>query len=251
MDGLLSFLQDPAFENFETILPDERPRAPAPPLPRRAPGILFVEDFDQKPVDPPDETAEPEIIAPVFTEADMDAAREAGRQAGLLEARTEHHAVQSQLCAAAMAAIGDALAATRGDAEAVAQSVAEDAASAMLALLQAALPAAADALAGSEVVALLAVLLPALRREPDVEVRLHPDALPGVADELNGIFANYAGRLTLTADGTLAPADAKIVWQGGEAVRDTAKLWNDIRTALLPYALPSVATILKGATHEH
>jgi flagellar biosynthesis/type III secretory pathway protein FliH len=251
MDGLLSFLQDPAFENFETILPDARP-APPPSLPRgaSAPAILFVDDFDQKPEEAPEADAEPDIIAPVFTEADIDAAREAGRQAGLIEGRTEHHAVQAELCAAAMAAIGDALAATRGDAAAVAQRVAEDAAAAMLALLQAALPAAAETLAGSEVAALLAVLLPALRREPDVEVRLHPATLAGIKDDLNGLCPNYGGQLKLTADAVLAPADARIIWHDGEAVRDTGKLWDDLRAALAPYALPSVAAILKGTPHE-
>jgi flagellar biosynthesis/type III secretory pathway protein FliH len=247
----LPFLQDLVFENFETILPGGRAGAP-PCAPRQhaAPGILFVEDFDQTPAETPDTVAEPEIIAPVFSEADIEAAREAGRQAGLTEARTEHHAVQAQLCAAAMAAIGDALAATRGDAEAVALRVAEDLAAAMLALLQAALPAASEALAGREVEALLAALLPALRREPDVELRLHPATLSGIADDLNSLFPNYGGRLKLTGDAALALADAKIVWHDGEARRDTAKLWDDVRAALQPYALPSLATILKGADHE-
>lgn len=96
MDGLLAFLKDADFENFETILPGSGTAAP-PPLPRNGtePSILFVEDFDQKPAETPDPAEEPEIIAPVFNEADIAAAREAGRISGLAEARTEHHAVQA------------------------------------------------------------------------------------------------------------------------------------------------------------
>jgi len=250
MDGLLAFLQDPAFEQFETILPNSRPLPDAARANQTgAPAILFVDDFDHP--DPPPAAAppEPEYIEPVFTAADMEAAREAGHAAGLEEARTEHHAVQAQLCAAAMTAIGDALAATRQDAEAIATRTAEDLAAAMLALLQAALPAASEALAGQELTALLAAILPPLKREPAVQLRLHPDMLPDISADLHARFPEYAARLTISADAALARADATVIWEDGEMRRDTSQLWNDIRTALAPYQLPSLGTILKGADH--
>jgi flagellar biosynthesis/type III secretory pathway protein FliH len=244
MDGL-SFPQDADFDSFETILPTGAPMAETL-LSRALPGILFVEDFDRRDAPPAAAEAEPEIIDPVLTEADISAARAQGHAEGLEAARGEHEAVQAQLCAAAMSAIADALAATRADAEAVAARVASEAAAAMLALLHAALPAVAEALAGQEVSALLAAVLPALQREPAVEVRLHPDILARVAAELPH---DTAARLTLAGDAAMARGDALVTWRDGEMRRDMGAFWNDVSLALGEYALPDAAAILKGCNN--
>jgi len=251
MEGVLTLLRDDVFETFETIL-QAAPRlqdAPGNVL-GAAPGILFVEDFDPPAVAPqPAPLAEPEIIEPSFCEADIEAAQAAGRELGLAAARAEHTAVQAELSAAALAEIGDALAATRADAVAVAQRVAEDLAAAMLALLQVALPDAAEASAAQEVDALLRTLLPALTREPDVQIRVHADLVDTVTRSLGAMRPQFGERLSISGDPALAKADVVVAWQDGEARRDCAALWDELREVLAPYGLPDIDVVLKGAGH--
>jgi hypothetical protein len=41
----------------------------------------------------------------------------------------------------------------------------------------------------------------------------------------------------------------RVAWEDGEARRDTGALWQNLRTALAPYALPSLQSIMEGAAH--
>jgi flagellar biosynthesis/type III secretory pathway protein FliH len=251
MSSALTLLREEVFENFETILPEALPAMRARLSPGSLHGILFVEDFDHPapPPAPEPPAAEPEIIAPSFSETDIEAAHEAGRELGLQAALAEHNAVQAGLSAAALAAIGDMLAATRNDAAAVAQRVAEDLACAVLALLQAALPAAAEASAGHELDALLRVLLPALTREPEVRIALHPELVDSISQSLAGLQPQFGDRLHVAAEPGLAKPDVTVTWRDGEAKRDWEALWRDLCEILAPYALPDIAAIMKGACH--
>lgn len=195
-------------------------------------GVLFVEDFDEAPHRVDDR---PEIIAPpVYCAEDVEDAREEGRLAGGEEARADQEAIQTALCNAALAAIGDGLAIGRADAALVAERRAEDIGGAMLALLGAALPAAAARLAPQEVAALLAALLPPLAHTPNVRVRVHPSVFGGISGQL----ATFAG-VTAQEDGTLAPSDVTLTWQDGEARRDWAAIWAQLSVALTPFQIPA------------
>jgi flagellar biosynthesis/type III secretory pathway protein FliH len=211
---------------------------------RRLPSVLYVEDFDEAPAPAEDP---PVIIAPGYTAEDVESAREEGRQAGLDEARTEHDTLQSALRTASLAAIADALAAGRADAATVATRMADDIAATLLALLQAALPATTARLAPAEITALLHAILPPLRREPGVTLRVHPDILPFVATQCAG-FTD----LTAAADPALAPSDVIVTWRDGEACRDWATLWRGITDALAPFALPTdLATLIPNPEGPH
>jgi flagellar biosynthesis/type III secretory pathway protein FliH len=213
-----------------------------PPL-----GILYVEDFDAPaaPAPPP----VPDIVTPRILPEDIARAHEAGRQAGLLEARAEQSTIQAELRTAALAAIGDALGSARADAARIAHAMADELAATLLALLQAALPAASDALAGQEITALVAALLPGLRREPSAAIRVHPSLLGEIGSSLQTLWPDHGGRLAVTPDDTIARADVRVSWEDGEARRDTRALWQSVRTALTPYALPSLESILEGVAH--
>jgi flagellar assembly protein FliH len=217
----------------------------APPSFRRgAPGILYVEDFDAPPRR--ETPGVPDIVTPGFTHADVEAAREEGFQAGLATAQAEHHAVQTELHTAALTAIGEALAAARGEAAAVAQHMADELAATMLALLAAALPAAAATLAAPEIAALLACVLPPLKREPALAVRVHPAVLAETEAAIARIWPRPTTRVTTTPDASLAPSDVVVTWAEGEAHRVTKTLWEELRVALAPCALPDLDTILQG-----
>lgn len=210
-------------------------------------GILYVEDFDApaEPAPPP----APDIATPRFSAEDIAQAREDGRQAGLLEARAEQAAIEAELRTAALAAIGDALGSARADAARIAHAMADELAATLLALLQAALPAASDALAGQEITALVAALLPGLRREPSAAICVHPALLGDISLSLQSLWPDHGGRLAITSDAALARADVRVSWEDGEVLRDTGALWQSLRTALAPFALPPLATILEGAAH--
>jgi flagellar biosynthesis/type III secretory pathway protein FliH len=213
---------------------------------RGAPGILYVEDFDAP---APRDRRAPDIITPSFTHAELEAAREEGFKAGLATAQGEHHAVQAELRTAALTAIGEALAAARGEAATVAQHMAGELVATVLALVEAALPAAAASLAGSEVAALLACVLAPLKREPALAVRVHPDVHDETEDAIARIWPDHLTRVTILPDAALAGSDVVVTWSDGEARRDTGALWVAIRAALAPCALPGLDTILEDMHH--
>ena len=201
-------------------------------------GVLFVEDFDEL---APRADEHPEIIAPVYRAEDVEDAREEGRIAGAEEARADHDAIQTALCNAALAAIGDGLASARADAAMVAEARAAEIGGAMLALLGAALPAATARLAPQEVAALLTALLPPLAHTPNVTLRVHPCVFAGLSAHLAG----FAG-VTAHEDDTLAPGDVVLKWQDGEARRDWASLWAQLSVALTPFEIPAALPATHG-----
>ncbi|HTZ71677.1 MAG TPA: FliH/SctL family protein [Acetobacteraceae bacterium] len=211
-------------------------------------GILYVEDFDApEHVTVP---AEPEISPPAITEADLAAARAEGHAAGLAAALQEQAAIEASLRTAALTAIGDALGAARTDAARVAQSMAEELAATMLALLQAALPATAAALARQEITALIAALLPGLKREANASIHVHPALLGDIADDLQKLWPGHGGRLTVMPDSALAMSDVRVTWEDGEARRDTRALWQNLQAALAAYRLPALDTLLEPSDGE-
>jgi flagellar biosynthesis/type III secretory pathway protein FliH len=209
-------------------------------------GILYVEDFDAAPVETPAPVS-PEI--PKLSQDDLDAARAEGHAAGLIEARTEQACVQAELRTAALVAIGDALGCARAEAARVAHAMADELAATLLALVQAALPAAAANAAAQDITALVAALLPGLKREPTASIHVHPELLGDIATALQTLWPDHGGRLAVLPDAALAQPDVRVTWEDGEARRDTRALWQSLRAALAPYALPNLATILEGSAH--
>jgi flagellar assembly protein FliH len=209
-------------------------------------GILYVEDFDA----PAEQAAAPVAPeAPSLSQADIEAARTEGHAAGLAEARTEQAAIQAELRTAALVAIGDALGSARAEAARVAHAMADELAATLLALVQAALPAAAATASGQDITALVAALLPGLKREPTASIHVHPDLLGDIAAALQTLWPDHGGRLAMLSDAALAQPDVRVTWEDGEARRDTRALWQDLRAALAPYKLPSLAAILEGTSH--
>jgi hypothetical protein len=196
----------------------------------RGHGVLYMEDFDEKPSGEAGAEELPVIIAPAYTVEDVESAREEGR----LSALEDHAAIQASLNQAALAAIADALAKSRQDAVAVAARQAQEIADTLLALLASCLPAASQRLAASEVAGLLDVLLPPLSREPGVELRVHPDVLPFIRETLAGMRD-----VSVHGDASLAASDLALSWRDGEARRDWRALWRGISASLPPFALPS------------
>jgi flagellar assembly protein FliH len=203
---------------------------------------LFDEDFDLPPA-----SEEPEVIEPLYTSAEMMEARATAaldsRDSALLEANVSSHA-------AAARALG-VIAAQMADAHAEAMTIAEQSAEAIARLLldcfAVAFPALSARHGPAEMAAVLRKILPALRREPKIAIRISPHLVAAMTDELHALDADVAARVRLIPTDAVEPGDARVTWENGSATRDTASLWNQIEGILAPAGLLNV----KQPAKEH
>src|SRR5215472_6378042 len=143
-------------------------------------GTLFEEDFDR----PEADAAEPEAPEPVFSAADLAAARTAawreGNAAGLAETAANDDAATRRAVesiAAQFAAAGEA-------AVAHAEQSADAIARLLLDSLAAAFPMLCACYGEAEVQAIVRSVLPALTQEPSVTVRANPLTAPAIMREI-------------------------------------------------------------------
>ncbi len=189
-------------------------------------GWLFDEDFDIPPADAPG-GVEPEFIAPVYSLADLEAARATAAATARTAALADATGQDTAMAAAACARIADALAASTEQAHALAESVARPLATALLAALRAALPTLFAHHGTRETAALVARIAPALRCVPRATISLDPPSLAVIA-ALPAIVAIDPERLSLRADPTLTAGEIAITWQDGGLRRDLAGLLGEI-----------------------
>ena len=186
-------------------------------------GVLYAEDFDDEVQDlaaqEPGSVPEPELIEPVFTLAELDAARAEARQAGRAEA--EHGLSESRNRLLALLAEG--MAEARAGAYAAAEAGAEGVARCMLTALSTCLPQLCQRHGAAELRALVRTLLPALSEEPRITIRVNPHMLPAMQAEIAVLDAEIAERVHVLPTDALEPGDARVTWADGSAIRDTAR----------------------------
>lgn len=206
----------------------------SPLFARRGAAILFEEDFDLQPAEvsiavaPP----EPEVIEPAFSAAELKAARdEAWREADAL-ARAELNAAREQAVETALGAIAEQLRTARSEARIIAEASAEAVAQLVIAGLAAAFPALCRDHGSVEVAAIIREVLPALDSEPRITIRVAPDTVACVEHEIERLDSDVADVIKVIAVETMMPGDVRLQWRGGQAIRDTARLWQDIEAAL-------------------
>ena len=234
---------DPAFAGALDELP-------APFSPGPLAGVLFAEDFDA-PVAPGAPGAapepEPEIIEPVFTADDIEIARRDAYAAGLREARAATEASRAADRVTALASIAAGLAQAGTDAAAVVEAATEAVAALMLQMISRMLPALSAAHGEQEVRALARALLPALSREPRATIRVHPQHIAGLREELAELDPASAARIELLASPSMPPGDARIAWEAGSAKREAAWIQGAIETSLGSLGLLAPVTPRRGA----
>lgn len=193
-------------------------------------GILYAEDFDDPPAQPgappsPAETIEPQL--PPLTQSDVDLAC----VAAVAAARAEWETSNDQLRTSALACIASALAGAREVCERTALAVAEASVATMLSMLSGALPHLCRDHGPAEVSALVARLLPTLRTEPRVTVRVHPDLILSLQHDLAQLEPEMAGTVTLLP-APLERGDLKVAWQNGSFARDANQILTAMQDAL-------------------
>ena len=194
------------------------------PLPRRPIllGVLYAEDFDD--IGNPgaagsEPLPEPEIIEPVFTAAELDAARAEAMQAGRAEAEHGLAGSSNRLLVLVAEGVAEARAGAREAAEAVADGVA----CCMLSALAACLPVLCEKHGPAELRAFIRALLPALSDEPRITIRVHPDMSEVIRGEIGRLDSEIGERVRVLPVDEMAPGDARVTWGDGSAVRDTAR----------------------------
>jgi flagellar biosynthesis/type III secretory pathway protein FliH len=194
-------------------------------------GVMYAEDFDQdrRARKPAAEVApEPKIVEPVFTAAELEAARAESREAGRIESEHGFLAARVQLLSAIASGMADAHAGGVEVAEATAEAVART----MLSALAAILPGLCAHHGADEVRALARALLPRLADETRITVRVHPLMIPALTDEIGTLDHEVAERVVLIPTEQIPPGDVRIGWQDGSAVRDAGRIRAAVEDAL-------------------
>ena len=212
----------------------------------RSGGALFDEDFDRPPAPPP--PPEPEVVEPAFSAAELETAREAAHREGRDAAQTEFECSAKAAAGKALADISAQIAAAREDAAAIA----EDAAAAMARLLMDCFATSFPSLCArhgkAEAAAILREILPALRREPKISVRVNTHIAAEMTAEIDALDPDLAGKVRLIPTDAIAMGDVKIAWEHGDANRDTAALWRQIEDILAPAGLLTTETAKTNRT---
>ncbi|HVC59136.1 MAG TPA: hypothetical protein VND19_02080 [Acetobacteraceae bacterium] len=197
--------------------------------------VLFAEDFDLSARDHP---AEPEVIEPSFSAAELDAARTEAWQAGSAAAAVEAEAADHAAIRQTVAAVAAQLAAAHDALLDLAEQSAATIAGLLLGSLGVVLPALAAHHGEAELQAVIRIVLPGLFKEPAVTLRINPRHCTAVAREIERLDPDLAGRLQIVPIESIPAGDARIAWRNGGATRDAAALWEQVAAALALAGLP-------------
>jgi flagellar assembly protein FliH len=221
----------------------------------RRPGVLlFDEDFDQPP--PSDE---PEVIQPVFTLAEILAARDEAARESRDEALAEADASARAAAQLALTAIAAQVAAARSEVTSIAEQSSEAIARLLLGCFATAFPALSARHGTDELTAVIRAILPALHREPKITVRINPHHVTALTEEFRTFDTDLAARVRLLATDAVALGDARITWENGAATRDTTSLWQQIENVLASTGLvdatiteqPAAPAKIESTAKEH
>jgi flagellar biosynthesis/type III secretory pathway protein FliH len=195
-------------------------------------GALFDEDFDR-----PAAAPEPAAIEPVYSAADLAAARVAARQeghaGGLAEAAADEAAATRHAIESVAAQVADAA----GAAAAMAERSADAIARLLLDSLAAAFPVLCACYGEAEVQAIVRSVLPALTQEQSVTVRANPLTARPLFREIARLDPDFAARVQIDECDAMTPGDVKIAWRNGAAIRDATALWEQVAAILAPAGL--------------
>lgn len=176
-------------------------------------------------------------VEPMFSRADLAAARrdgvELGRAAGLAEAAASRAATEVE----ALALIAAALADGRTEAVRVADQAAGALARALVAAMDAVMPDLVRRSALDEAGAMLAHVLPGLSREPHVRVEVPREVADGVEAALAKLTPEHRGRICVTGleragAGSLEAGEVQVRWSSGHAQRRPEQVWRTVMDAL-------------------
>ncbi len=209
-------------------------------LPLAMSGVLYAEDFDEPllHVAPPAPAvarpaAEPQTIVPSFTLSELRAAVDEAHQRGRDEALREAAASTASQRNLAATNLAKQLAAAQEQSAQIVEQGLSMIARTTLSLLSVALPALCADHAEGELRALLHRIVPPMRQQPELQIRVHSSLRAVLEEETRAMLEGSSTCVSWTSSSKLMPGDIAISWQNGGALRDTASTCAYIRDAVL------------------
>jgi flagellar biosynthesis/type III secretory pathway protein FliH len=175
---------------------------------------------------------------PALTPADLAEARAAGHAAGYRAGHEEALAQTQAGLADTLAALARQLDGAADDAARVADASAHALAALLFDTLAATFPTLRRTHGEAELRRFLREVLPPLRREPQVTVRVHPDLAEPAAAEIAALSLRGCAPV-IEPNGSLPYGDAAVLWEDGAALRDTEAAWAAVCGVLRPLGLLS------------
>ena len=210
-------------------------------------GVLFEEDFDLPPT--PAAPPEPEIIEPVYSAADLQEARTQAWREGHDVAMAHAEVVAQTAARQTLTRIAERIDATHTEASQLVERSAEAVARLLMDGFAAAFPALSRRHGSAELRAIIRAILPALHQELAVTVRIDGNLVKDVADEIDRLDPDLLPKVEVLPSNSVPPGDIRITWRNGAAIRDTAKLWEEITEILSPAGLMSSRPATKEIQH--
>lgn len=200
--------------------------APVPSMPMEEP----------EPEPEPDEPAGPPLL---YTDEDLEIAREEAYVQGHTAALNEAAKGLERALAEAVEACGRGFAMLQPALEDTQDEVGDLAVQVAAEICRKMLPHAPEELVGAEVSALVRALMPELAGQPRVVVKIAPEMVERLRPLLQDIAerAGFEGRLVVLDEPGLDPGDARVEWADGGAERNTSRLWKAV-DALIERNIP-------------
>ncbi|HEX3575162.1 MAG TPA: hypothetical protein VHU42_11225 [Rhodopila sp.] len=177
-------------------------------------------------------------VEPVFSQAELAAARQQGFDAGHAAGIAAATASRAAACKAAeikaIGVIASAMADARQESARVADLAAEALARTVVAAMDAVMPDLIRRSALNEVSAMLALVLPGLSREPAVRVEVAQEIAGSISATLGSLPTELSDKITVIGMNELRPGDTRVHWNAGYAGRQPAQVWQAVMDALQP-----------------
>lgn len=196
-------------------------------------GVLYIEDFD----DPPGTSlatlqSAQGILVPSFSAEDLEAARQQAYAEGTRDGQQSAMRERAHATRLLLENLNKSLAGAQEALVIQADLVAEELAKTLLTSLCGSLPEMCRSHAEPETRGLIKRIMPGLSREAHLEIRVHPDLVEVVRNELASLRQEMPEKLTVIADTTMEPTDIRANWKGGYLVRSSQLIWQEVREQL-------------------
>jgi len=191
---------------------------------------------------------------PVFTLADIDAARIAGKRegysegfiAGELEAKNRSDS-KTELANEVIHSIAEVVRAAHSDYRHILSNEAVHVNALTLTIAKKIAGEALDARGEATICAIVERCLPVIFSKPRLTVELHPDIFERTVDRIETQIRTHGfeGEIQFRGNETIGLSDVMLNWGSGEVSRSTAELWQDLEAliARIPMEITFAETI--------
>lgn len=203
-------------------------------------GVLYAEDFDHIATEPAAVRSgsasidtDSRLMTPSFNLDELQAAtRQAFEDGRNIERRERQDSLDRQL-ASCLSSLKTQIAESESGSAQMIESGLFEIARMSLAMVATALPTLCAMHAEDELKFVLQQMLPAVRRMPELRIRVHPNLRESVEREIRLALDETTTRTVWSESDTLRPGDITVAWQNGTALRDTEATCSAIRDAVV------------------